>query len=607
MLSFSLAIRSLLLVASFAGLCAALRVRFGLDPFIAPFSAACGIITVLMLGGMIGVLAPTAYALYLLGFAGLAYTCFIKRTSPHWYLLILLILFVGFLIWRFYFCPLWRNDDLSHWGLVARHLLRNDRFPRGGDDFIYFESYPLGTACFIYYIGKATIHTEGIYLVAQNLLLGLLYLPMFSLIYKRRRVFYPIAAALFFLLFHFFRYMINLQVDLVLAFFGIGMAAAIARYRDDFHKAMLAALPAMIAAVYVKNSGLFFSAVSAYLLYHAARRAKLRRPGCTALAAFALSVLAFLIWSVHLRLHFPSAASSKHALSLTAYASQFLSKGFPLIGAITARYLRSLIPHLSSQYIAFAFMVPAVALLFLGARRLPKADRRQVYREFAAAVAIYFIWYVLVLLMYIFSMPEDEALSLASYYRYNGTGLTLLMGMTAILLFDLLQRTNAFCTLLRWMSRFCPIFMAAIIALTAWPKASRSNRMFERSTQTYPLRAELQNARETLGLEDGDRFIAFWKSGNSTMEFAFYAYYGIKYEFETDDILLITTNIYNSDKYYYSNNREWLPLDDLVDCIAETIDDCDAFLILNEYPEFEAEIAPFLADYEGDTPVYRAF
>ena len=607
MFSFSLAVRALLLAASFVGLCAALRVRFGLDPFVAPFVAACGIVTALMLGGMAGALAPAAYALYLLGFAGLAYAYFIKRASPHLHLLILLILFVGFLVWRFYPCPLQRNDDLSHWGLVARHLLRADRFPRSGDDFIYFQSYPLGAACFIYYIGKATVNTEGIYLVAQNLLLGLLYLPMFSLIHKRQRVFYPIAAALFFLLFHFFRFMINLQVDLVLSFFGIGTAAAIARYRDDFRKAMFAALPAMIAVVYVKNSGFFFSAVSAFLLYRVARRAKLRRPACAALAAFALSVLAFSLWSAHLRLHFPSATGTKHAVSLSAYASQFLSKGFPLIATIAARYLRALFPHFLYQYTALAFMVSAGALMLLGARGLPETDRRQVRRELALAVAVYFCWYVMVFLMYVFSMPEDEVLRLASFYRYDGTGLALMMGMTAISLFDLLQRTDAFRALLRWVSRLCPVFIAAIIALTAWPGGVRLNRMFERTVRTVPLRATLQDARETIGLEDGSRFIVFWKSGNADTEYAFYAYYSIKYEFETDDILMIATDPDDPDKYYYSCNREWLPLEDIAGSVAESIDDCDAFLILKESPGFEAEIEPFLTDYDGDTPVYRAF
>ena len=605
MFSFSLALRVLLLASSFIGLCAALRVRFALDPFVAPFVSTCGIITVIMLGGMVGALAPTTYVLYLLGLAGAVYAYSVKRTLPHWGLLTLFILFVIFLIWRFYFCPLQRTDDLSHWGLVARHLLRADRFPHSGDDFIYFESYPLGTACFIYYIGKATVNTEGIYLVAQNLLLGLLYLPMFSLIYKRRRAFYPIAAAVFFLLFHFFRYMISLQVDLVLGFFGIGMAAAIARYRDDFHKAMLAALPAMIAAAYVKNSGLFFSAVSAFLLYRAARRAKIRRPAGTALVAFALSVAAFLLWTVHLRLHFPSAANSKHAISLAAYASKLHSKGLSLIAAIAVRHLRSLVPHMSSQYMAFAFMVPAALLLIFAARSLPEADRHQVYREFAMAVIVYFIWNLLIFLMYIFSMPEDEALRLSSYSRYNETGLSLLMGMTAISLFDILQRTEAFPGVLRWMSRLSPVFIAALIAFTAWPNGVFSNRIFERTTQLSPLRAALQDVRTTFGLEDGARFIAFWDSGQ-TSENPTFTFYSIKYEFQTNDILMITTNIYDKEKYYYSSDREWLPLDDVASCVAEAIDDCDAFLILNEYPEFEAEIAPFLADYDGDTPIYRA-
>jgi len=119
-------LHGLLLALSFIGLCATARNSLKLDRFVAPFFTACSIIVLLMLGGMLRVLPYVFFAVYIGGFAGLVWTYFVRRVRPDFALIALLAAYAIYLVLRFYPCPLFRNDDVSHWGLVARYLLRHE-------------------------------------------------------------------------------------------------------------------------------------------------------------------------------------------------------------------------------------------------------------------------------------------------------------------------------------------------------------------------------------------------------------------------------------------------------------------------------------------------
>ena len=311
----------LLIAASFAGLCAALRVRLRISPFIAPMTAVSGIIVSLMLAGMLGVLKIAAYCLYILGILGLLYACIYKRSAPHWGVLALFVLFASFLVFRFHASMLRHYDDFTHWGVIVSHLLRHDRFPAAQDAAITFQSYPPGAACFIYYVARAVGNYEGVYLIAQNFMLGVFFLPIFALIGRRKRVLYPAAIALFVFYFHYACADSNLLVDNLLSFYGIGLTATAFYYRDDPKQALTAVLPAMFGVVYIKNSGMFFAvvtaAVIAYFAWQNGRRSKR-----FVWLLISSPILCYLVWELFIKFHFPSALRSNHAISLYRYARE---------------------------------------------------------------------------------------------------------------------------------------------------------------------------------------------------------------------------------------------------------------------------------------------
>src|SRR5699024_8502118 len=46
------------------------------------------------------------------------------------------------------------RDDYSHWVLVIKNLIMEDRFPNSSSIYISHNSYPMGSALFIYYFSK---------------------------------------------------------------------------------------------------------------------------------------------------------------------------------------------------------------------------------------------------------------------------------------------------------------------------------------------------------------------------------------------------------------------------------------------------------------------
>lgn len=604
--------RCLLVFASFAGLSAALRVRFGLHRFVAPFTAACGVIVALMLAGMAGLLEPALLALYALGALGLIYAYGLRRARPEWGLILALLAACALLYWRYAPCQLWRTDDFSHWGHAARHLLLTDRFPNGGDSYIYFQSYPLGSACFIYYLARFTSRSEGFMLFAQSALYLLLFLPAFSLVRRQRRIYYPILAALFLLLFCHCFLKILLTVDLLLAFFGIGIAAAIhTPPGDDIRTSCIAALPGMIAVTLVKNSGLFFTALSATLLFRAARRCGVRRGRrwALALAGIGLPAAAYLLWTLHIRLRFPAALDTKHAVSLTAYLGQLRAKGPGVVGQIALGQLRALIHLRGTLALAAPILALISLLLLLAARKLPAPERRRVGRAYLFGIGAYALWYIMLFLMYVFSMPEDEALGLASFSRYNGTGLVYATGLIALLLLDTLQRRDLLPrAMLRALSRLSALGLAAVLALAAWPGGAPGFRTwFERNPGYTELRQRLIAAREQSGLEPLARSMIYCQYDLAVYDRTLpHLYYEIKYAFDSGDVLLITDEASNPGRYYAGTRWAASEIDSASEFIAENIDGCDALIVVDESAAFEAELDAFLETYTGDTPVVCA-
>lgn len=603
----SLWLRAALLIASFVGLCMGIRVCFRLNPFIAPSVAAGAVIIVMMLAGMANVLKPTAYALYAAGILCLIYICAVKRVAPRWKLLLACGLFLSFLAVFYRGCYLKHIDDFTHWGIVARFLLRHDRMPVGADNITWHQSYPLGSACFLYYAAKLLGDADSILLTAQSFLIGLLFLPVLSLIQKKNKILYPIAGLLFWGIFSYTLRDRNLQVDILINAFGIAAAAGIAHYRRDLRRALLAALPSMISMIWLKNSGLFFVLCSGAILVCTARRGGMPRGKriLLGLCAIAIPILAYLLWSLRVRLNFETMGS--HAISLTAYLSNFRAKGASEALEIAGKMFRALITPHYWPTITTLVLIFAAGLTLLTARRLPRHTARRIHRALLAAVGIYGIWYMMLFFNYAFSM-EAEGLELAGHMRYNATGIQYITSLIFILMLLAIQRDGALSRpLLRTGGILSGCALALVFALLILPgRQCFIDGFYMSISRSAPVREALVQARQSFNLTNDGRYLFCFPSTAEEITLNMgYINRNILYEFDTMENPVLTWEI--SDSRWRVGN-DGLPVDEseVLRYLKENMDTCDALVVLSESPELESLLEDFLNDYRGDAPVYRA-
>lgn len=602
-------LRAALLLISFTGLCAFIRGGLKINRFIAPFMAVSGIICALMFGGMLHILKPVCYALYGAGFAGFAYTYFIRRVKPDYPLISAMAVFCAVLGICFYSLPLLRNDDFSHWGMVARHLLRYDAFPDSSAPWVHFQAYPLGSAAFIYYAARMIGNTEGMYLVGQMFLTGPALLTLMAFVDGKRenhRAMYIVWTIVFCLYFVALRMLETLLVDVLLSLMGIGIAACAIYYKNDFKRACLAALPGIVAIVYIKNSGLFFSAAGSVLLGYAAmkRTGKKRSAWLGFIAAMGIAAGAYLLWTLHIKLDFPAALDTKHAVSLSAYAQEAGSKGISDIIAI--------IKSMGLGMLKFPQVTPLAAVIVPGAgwlicamcRRMPDGQevKRRALKNLALSAGVYALWLIMIFFMYVFSMPLGEALEAAGFERYNGTGVFYLTGLILMILLPLFAREEIDSLRpMHFLHRAAPVICAVILAASFIWQPPTFDR--EYTSRSGFVRENLQAAREEYHLEDGQKYMFFCDRADPVMGMV-KAYYLMQYEFETADIQIIGEK---NGKYQAGTYFDRGKCSDIQAFIGEHIDECGALFMLNPSENFEAELEAYMAENDCGTPIVRIY
>lgn len=607
------ALRAILLCLSFFGLCATVRDSLKLNRFIAPAFAACTIICVLMFAGMLHVLKYGFYLLYFGGFAGLIYTYIIRRVRPDWLLIGLFAVFAGYLAWRMGMSHLYISDDFSHWGTAARYLLRFDAFPDGSTTYVTFQSYPLGATSFIYYVARTLGNDESVWLAAQNLLQAILFLPLFAHVQGNRKALCPVLAVLFLVMYKFNRPFASLTVDWLLSFFGFGFAAAILYYRSEPRKALLSALPGLIAVIYIKNSGLFFAAVYIALLTWAAARKSGRASAVKMLiVAGAIATAACAAWSLHVKFSFPAGFETKHAISLSAYVDKLQAKGVRRCLSISWDMVKKWLWPEFYQVFGALFMALGYVSAGLTVRSHPELRkyRQPLFRYLAACIGCYMVWFIMLYAMYIFSMPYAEASVLASFSRYDSTGLLCMVGLALIGLLSFYSRVQIRSEKLEGC---CCVGFAAVLLCTA-PMLSLGRE--------YPIYnyfySDLVNTDiesneyydRVLGIRDkynlsGDFCFIFWGEDNSSMHLASRCYIS-KYLLNSQNIVLAA---YNAEEDLWAlhtvkNSTRAASAGELLD---NQLDGCDAIILMEENAELEAALSEQLTGSEADIPIIRAY
>lgn len=463
------AIRLIFFLLSFIGYVFYAEKRTKIQVEFLPIISIAFIISVLFFGGILNILYLTTILLFILGlllFAKEIYENVMQkriRENISKYITPGIIIF-GISIIYFVLTlkeqRLYHYDNFSHWALMVKNIVFYNRLPNFENLTIAFNSYPPGSALFIYYFMKITGISEGRAIIGQMFIILSSLLTLFSftsypLISSEKQnksnfknISMNVAVTLVSL------YLLNgpssirnLLVDTLLIVIGVALFALIYFYMYSPHKIYIPIALLGIVLTLVKNSGLFFVlfslAIYSYSLILYNKREEnsfllfIKKESKLLIPFFSPLVVNYL-WNNHVSMVFSSDRIGKHTMSLTNYIATYNEKDSELISEITQNFVTTIY----NNYFSEILVILSIILLFLIYSVIinKTIDKRLLIIGITSVTT--FILYCLGLwLMYLVSMPIGEALILAGYGRYMGTIMNYIMGITVVSLIYYLKKS----------------------------------------------------------------------------------------------------------------------------------------------------------------------
>jgi len=398
------------------------RKKSNINVFYLPAITICIHFLFLFFGGLFNLLAPVAYMILGCGFVLLILSVYNNR----WHIIKpYLNLGYGFFVIVLFVIALAVNDQLfahydsfSHWALVVKQMLNTNRFPNFTDTLITFQSYPLGSATYIYYFSKIVGQSESIQMLAQAYIMISMILPVFAFI-KHNKLLCTIPVLLMsnlLLCYHVNIY--NLLVDTLLPLTGMATLLFIGHQcmgkGSDKKVSIYYSIPFLCFTSQIKNSAIFFTIIAILCLLIYLR--KMRTATYATLISCAAPFIIMLLWNRHCSYVFSSAATSKHAMTIQNFSSIFSGKSSDQILQI----IKDVLEYTFSQpafYILMCFMSALGILTFIFYRQ----QFKRYIKHSLLLTGLYLVYIIGIIAMYIFSMPQGEAASLAGISRYIHT------------------------------------------------------------------------------------------------------------------------------------------------------------------------------------------
>lgn len=150
----------------------------------------------------------------------------------------------------------------------------------------------------------------------------------------------------------------------------------------------------------------------------------------------------------------------------------------------------------------------------------------------------------------------------------------------------------------------CALYLMGTAIIYPLPQAQAKIRGMTRKTELSDIRRQIQTAREKNQLQEDDRFLIFCNP--VAIQFGSYVnyYYHVKYEFETTDILMIAES---NGEFIAGSWEDRAHYTDLSGFFEESLDSCDALLIMDPSENFEVQLDDFLQTHSSDISIIRTY
>ena len=375
-------------------------------------------VTVLILSGLLNCLNEFAYMIHVSGLGFLFYftykdknfRCFKKYLNSGYLFMLCSLVFLIFLLKGKVFL---HYDNFSHWAIVLKPMLYENRLPNFTDKIIMFTQYPLGSSVWVYYFAKFISNKEWIQMLGQNFAIISCILPIF--IYCKKN--YYISLIFIFLSTNIILFynieIVDLRVDSLLPIAGMAMLMFIKNYILAERCQAYLAIPLMIWVLHIKNSGIFFVAIaSLIILYQLITCKNYKR----FIVMNGLPYFTLFLWQKHCKYVFENAASSKHAMTFSNYQHVFSNKSVNDIHTIVGNFLDFIFNYNALKEMLLLLFISGIIVYIVD------AELKNFAKKIFVINLVMIVTYSLgVLAVYMVSMPIGEALRLATIERYVKT------------------------------------------------------------------------------------------------------------------------------------------------------------------------------------------
>lgn len=401
-----------------------------------PVVTAVGISLFLDAGALTGMLNPSSWLVVGAGLLGFGF--FIKNVAeknvsfpaPTLFsvcfgsgILIFTVLTLGFRFEHY--------DNFSHWAMTVKSMLITDQLPDAGNQLVTFKNYPPGCAVFIYYVCKFLGNAQGVMLLAQNSILFSCFLAVFGIIKEKQRFLLYSFLGMGCSLLSYLNLTIrinNLLVDFLLPLLAMAAIAFVYQSRDSLWKTSLCTALILGFTCIVKNTGIVFAGfVLAYYIWNIGKKKGIAAwiKAVTVCMTVCLALIPYVVWNLYVRCRF-SGIEQKFQLAFGKQESLAVSK--EQYGQITEEFVKAAF-SISNRVILAFFLCNIAAVLAVLFVRIFLKKQWKLGRVLVVVDLMAILYHIGILGLYLFSMPEEEAVRLAGFDRYACSIMVLVEGL----------------------------------------------------------------------------------------------------------------------------------------------------------------------------------
>lgn len=401
-----------------------------------PVMTSVGISLFLYAGALTGMLNPSSWLVVGAGLLGFGF--FIKNVAeknvsfpaPTLFsvcfgsgILIFTVLTLGFRFEHY--------DNFSHWAMIVKSMLITDQLPDAGNQLVTFKNYPPGCAVFIYYVCKFLGNAQGVMLLAQNSILFSCFLAVFGIIKEKQRFLLYSFLGMGCSLLSYLNLTIrinNLLVDFLLPLLAMAAIAFVYQSLDSLWKTSLCTALILGFTCIVKNTGIVFAGfVLAYYIWNIGKKKGIAAwiKAVTVCMTVCLSLIPYVVWNLYVRCRF-SGIEEKFQLAFGKQESLAVSK--EQYGQITEEFVKAAFSTSNRAVLAF-FLCNIAAVLAVLFVRIFLKKQWKLGRVLIVVDLMTIVYHIGILGLYLFSMPEEEAVRLAGFDRYACSIMVLAAGL----------------------------------------------------------------------------------------------------------------------------------------------------------------------------------